>query len=93
LYDLPGLPIIQQVRRIAMAKKHLFITFILIAFYGCDVFNIDENAAVYPSKLAKLEMEELIELNQKFQTQNDNICSTLNEYGLTGYSTVLFDEG
>jgi hypothetical protein len=76
-----------------MAKKHLFITFILIAFYGCDVFNIDENAAVYPSKLAKLEMEELIELNEKFRTQNDNICSTLNEYGLTGYSTVLFDEG
>ena len=74
-----------------MAKKHLFITFILIPFIGCDVFNIDQNAAVYPSQLDKLEMEELIELNDMFQTQNDNICSTLNEYGLTGYSTVLFD--
>ena len=74
-----------------MALKHLFITFIFISFYGCDVFNIDENAAVYPSQLEKLEMEELIELNDKFQTQNENICSTLNEFGLTGYSTVLFD--
>ena len=74
-----------------MTLKHLFITFIFISFYGCDVFNIGENAAVYPSQLEKLEMEELIELNDKFQTQNENICSTLNEYGLTGYSTVLFD--
>jgi hypothetical protein len=75
-----------------MAKKYLFITFILISFYGCDVFNIDENAVVYPSQIAKLEMAELIELNEKFQNQNENICSTLNEYGLTGYSTVLFEE-
>lgn len=74
-----------------MAKKHLFITIFLISFYGCDVFNIDEDAPVYPSQLSKLAMEELIELNEKFQSQNDNICSTLNEYGLTGYSPVLFD--
>ncbi len=74
-----------------MAKKHLFITIFLISFCGCDVFHLDEDAPVYPSRLSKLEMEELIELNEKFQSQNDNICSTLNEYGLTGYSTVLFD--
>ncbi|MFO7799056.1 hypothetical protein [Rhodohalobacter sp.] len=74
-----------------MAKKHLFITIFLISFYACDVFNIDEDAPVYPSQLSKLELGELIALNEKFQSQNNNICSTLNEYGLTGYSTVLFD--
>jgi len=74
-----------------MAKKHLYITIILISFYGCDVFNINEDAPIYPSQLNKLEMEELVELNDKFQSENDNICSTLNEYGLTGYSSVLFE--
>ena len=74
-----------------MAKKHLFISLLLISVYGCDVFNIDEDAPNYPTQLAKLEMEELVELNEQYQSGNDNICSTLNEYGLTGYSTVLFE--
>lgn len=74
-----------------MVKKHLFITILLFSVYGCDVFNVDDDASVYPSQLGKLEMEELIVLNEKFQSENDNICSTLNEYGFTGFSTVLFD--
>lgn len=74
-----------------MAKTNLFISILLLFAAGCDVYNLDENAPAYPSQLNKLEMGELIELNEKFQSDNENICSTLNEYGLTGYSTVLFD--
>ena len=74
-----------------MTKKILFITILLFSTYGCDVFNFDEDALIYPSQLSKLDMEDLVELNEEFQSGNDNICSTLNEYGLTGFSTVLFD--
>ncbi len=74
-----------------MAKKYLFITILLFSAYGCDVFNFDEDALIYPSQLTKLEMEELVELNEQFQAENENICSTLNEYGLTGFSTFLFE--
>lgn len=36
-------------------------------------------------------MSELLELNQEYHQRNeDAICSTLNEYGLTGFSRILF---
>jgi hypothetical protein len=74
-----------------MVKKHSILYFLLFMAAGCDVFNFDEEAPIYPTQLDKLEMDELVSLNEKFQSANDKICSTLNEYGLTGYSTVLFE--
>ncbi len=45
----------------------------------------------YPSKIEPVELRELEELNSRYQQGNDNhICSTLNEFGITGFSRVLF---
>ncbi len=74
-----------------MAMKSILIPLLLLLLTGCDVFNFDEEALIYPTQLEKLEMEELVELNEQYQSVNENICSTLNEYGFTGFSTVLFE--
>ncbi len=74
-----------------MAKYICNITLVaLLIFTGCDEFNL-EDPFIYPTGIDKLSMEELLELNEAFQEKNPNICSTLNEYGLTGFSTVLFE--
>ncbi|GAB5408478.1 MAG: hypothetical protein BalsKO_08430 [Balneolaceae bacterium] len=45
----------------------------------------------YPVKIGPLEQEELVALNQKYILENSgHICSTLNEFGFTGFSRVLF---
>lgn len=45
----------------------------------------------YPMRIEALELEELQLLNERYQNENDDrLCSTLNEYGLTGFSRVLF---
>ncbi len=45
----------------------------------------------YPVKIEPLELEELVALNETYKLENDgHICSTLNEYGYTGFSRVLF---
>lgn len=56
----------------------------------CDALEVADFSD-YPSKIDPLSQEELIALNQKYQVENgSHICSTLNEYGLTGFSRVLF---
>lgn len=74
-----------------MLKRYIVYIFLLIFISGCDVFNFDEEALIYPMQLEPYEMEELIELNKEYQSSNENICSTLNRYGLTGFSNILFE--
>lgn len=48
----------------------------------------------YPKTLETLEFGLLMELNTQYHDSNDGqICSTLNEYGFTGFSNVLFTNG
>jgi len=68
---------------------YIILPFVLIS--GCDVFNFDEDALIYPTKITPYEMDELIALNDEYQSENENICSTLNRYGLTGFSDILFE--
>ena len=45
----------------------------------------------YPYTYQQLDLGELSSLNSAYQYQNNGrICSTLNEFGLTGFSRVLF---
>ncbi|WP_069132845.1 hypothetical protein [Rhodohalobacter halophilus] len=74
-----------------MPNKNFIYIFLLTFIAGCDVFNFDEEALIYPTQLEPYEMEQLTELNEQFQASNDHICSTLNRYGLTGFSDVLFE--
>ncbi|MEX1010528.1 MAG: hypothetical protein WDZ29_00550 [Balneolaceae bacterium] len=59
---------------------------------SCNVFEVDDGL-VYPDRIDPLSLSQLQELNSTFHELNDgHICSTLNIYGLTGFSRILFPE-
>ena len=60
---------------------------------SCDVFTLEEGV-IYPSTYKQLDIEQVTALNEEYRTLNNNhICSTLNEFGFTGYSEILFEDG
>lgn len=60
---------------------------------SCDVFTLEEGV-IYPTKYKELDIKKVLLLNEEYQSLNDNhICSTLNEFGFTGYSELLFENG
>lgn len=61
---------------------------------SCNLVTVDEELTVYPTKIAPLDVNALQKKDQDYKTLNNNrICSTLNEYGFTGFSRVLFPNG
>lgn len=76
------------------------ITFLLLlivglgGFYACDLLTVNTEVGEYPTTYHKIDSAELEVLNDEYHSQNNgHICSTLNEYGLTGYSEILFEGG
>ncbi|MEQ9089907.1 MAG: hypothetical protein RIE52_02385 [Balneola sp.] len=71
---------------------YLFIFFIA-CFWGCESLSLNDKIDEYPVIIERLTVSDLEALNQKYHEENNNlICSTLNEYGFTGYSRVLFPD-
>lgn len=61
---------------------------------SCDLLTVKEDYEGYPTRYFPLERAELESLNEEYKgTNNGQLCSTLNEYGLTGFSEVLFKNG
>ncbi|MFA5669106.1 MAG: hypothetical protein WC967_07670 [Balneolaceae bacterium] len=70
-----------------------FLGIILLLVLSCDLSPIEETE-LYPATIQALDSTELLELNRIYQKKNnDYICSTLNEFGFTGFSRVLFVDG
>ena len=79
-----------------MIRKHtLHISFFAIFFLAsCDAISDSEGGENYPLFIPIIEISELNALNERYHAENyDLICSTLNEYGFTGFSRVLFEGG
>ncbi|WP_142453672.1 hypothetical protein [Gracilimonas mengyeensis] len=79
-----------QIRKISTA----FLLLMMVAggLISCDLLVLDEDTE-YPTRIPALKLGELESLNQEYHALNDStLCSTLNEFGYTGYSTVLFGE-
>lgn len=76
-------------------NTHLIILFgIVFGMFSCDLLTISDEALEYPTKYPQLEIGELESLNAEYQSANNGrLCSTLNEYGFTGFSEVLFENG
>lgn len=78
-------------------KKISFVILLVIVGSGlssCDLLTVNTDVGEYPSTFHPLETEELEAMNDEYQQANGNhICSTLNEYGLTGFSEVFFQNG
>lgn len=63
---------------------------LLLITAGCGAIEFSE-IPQYPVTIEPLSLLTLDELNKKYQSENEGqICSTLNEYGFTGYSRILF---
>ena len=70
--------------------KILLFCIVSISIWGCKVVS-GEEPVPYPKVYEEKSLDELTALNQEYQQRNeDKICSTLNEYGFTGFSRVLF---
>ena len=65
-----------------------------VSFMACDMLTISDEALEYPTVYSKIELGELEALNQDYQELNNGrLCSTLNEFGFTGFSEILFVNG
>lgn len=76
-----------------MKFNSLFIYIFLFSgvfILGCEELSLATEEE-YPTFFEKLPIAELESRNEEFQlNNNDYVCSTLNEYGFTGFSRVLF---
>jgi hypothetical protein len=68
----------------------LIIVLILFAA-SCTLVSLEDDEVVYPTIIEPLNVSLLQQKNSEYRAlNNDHICSTLNEYGYTGFSRVLF---
>ena len=77
----------------ALIRKELtYLILFLFAFQtGCESLSPDDIYEGYPVFIERMELSDLQALNDSYHQRNNGlICSTLNEYGLTGFSRVLF---
>ncbi len=75
-----------------LRKPQPFFLILIFIALSCEALEVADFAE-YPVKIEAKEQGELGELNARYQAENDNhICSTLNEFGYTGFSRVLFPD-
>lgn len=61
---------------------------------ACNLLTVDESLSDYPTVFSSIGLSDLEQMNDEYQADNNgHICSTLNRYGFTGYSEVLFEDG
>ncbi|MEP1150188.1 MAG: hypothetical protein ABJH08_00550 [Balneola sp.] len=73
-------------------KKYAYLVLVICAiFLGCDSLSQKDENVGYPVFIKQIDTSDLILLNERYhQKNNGSLCSTLNEYGFTGFSRVLF---
>ncbi|MEX0608932.1 MAG: hypothetical protein WD016_04845 [Balneolaceae bacterium] len=53
-----------------------------------------DNSGEYPTLYPRFDITEVEKMTSQYQSENGgHLCSTLNEFGFTGYSEILFTEG
>lgn len=72
-------------------KEQVAVFLLIVCFaLSCNVAEFSE-LKEYPVKVKPLGLLQLDDLNTVYQTENEGrLCSTLNEYGYTGFSRILF---
>jgi hypothetical protein len=77
------------------SKNWIFLFLVATTLiWGCDSLSLDENEGDYPVIIEEIPLDELQSRNNQYHQKNKGlICSTLNEYGYTGFSRVLFPNG
>ncbi|MEX0721688.1 MAG: hypothetical protein WD059_13530 [Balneolaceae bacterium] len=78
--------------------NHRFVGLVIIVsvfISACNLLSVENrNFGDYPTLFPRLDISELEQMNSEYQSSNDgHICSTLNAFGFTGYSDILFPNG
>lgn len=79
-----------------MHKIILFSFFgaLSIAGIACNLLTAENPSLDYPTAYPVLELSEVQQMNEEYQSANNNhICSTLDKYGFTGFSELFFEDG
>ncbi|MAO66026.1 MAG: hypothetical protein CL666_13610 [Balneola sp.] len=79
-----------------MQRILLFSLFgvLILAGISCNLLTAEEPELDYPTIYTSIEFSDLQQMNEEYQSANDNkICSTLNKYGFTGFSELFFEGG
>lgn len=67
---------------------------IFLAGISCNLLTAEESELDYPATYPIIDFSDLQQMNEEYQSANENnLCSTLNKYGFTGYSELFFEEG
>ncbi|MBO6537235.1 MAG: hypothetical protein JJ966_13515 [Balneolaceae bacterium] len=73
-----------------MTTKTGYLILLLFSLFGCDVIETSD-IPDYPVTIEPMSLLALDDLNREYhQLNNGKLCSTLNEYGFTGFSRILF---
>lgn len=83
----------EKIRMRMEFSKKLICLFIVATtlFWGCESLSLDEKVEDYPVFIKRIPISDLQTMNEQYHEKNNGlICSTLNEYGYTGFSRVLF---
>lgn len=73
--------------------KYVIIIGLFVGAISCDLLIVEDENSGYPTLYSRYSKSELQEINQEYHVLNNGLlCSTLNEYGFTGYSEVLFED-
>lgn len=73
-----------------MTPKSGILLLLFFSIIRCDVIETSD-IPDYPVTIEPLQLLALDDLNREYHRLNNNaLCSTLNEYGFTGFSRILF---
>lgn len=78
-----------------MQRILLFSLFgvLFLAGISCNLLTAEEPELDYPATYPVIDFSDLQQMNENYQSANDNqICSTLNKYGFTGFSELFFED-
>jgi len=70
----------------------VIIAAIALGSFACNLLTVEEDPSEYPTVFPRYNMEELRAMNTEYSALNNGrLCSTLNEYGFTGFSEIFFE--
>lgn len=73
-------------------RTGLFIG-LLSTVMACNLITAEDDGSDYPTSYPVIEYSQLQEMNEVYHENNNyRICSTLNQFGFTGFSDILFGE-
>lgn len=83
----------QAIITVKTTIRSVVIIGLLCVAMACNLITAEDEGSDYPTAYSVIEYSKLQEMNTEYHEFNNNrICSTLNQFGFTGFSDILFGE-